>query len=151
MNKSEILDSLALHGNRHLLAAERLRKEIADLQAQKAGLAAKYAIPDFVKPLGGGHATAMMKDEGRNLDREIAQRQEGIALCEAQAQHNLGVPSSYLLTQDFEAGGVRNRHLPDVDTELKSACLGAELITWGNSDDVRQYNATGVATGAAVK
>jgi hypothetical protein len=152
MNKAELLDMLALHGNQHLHAAEELKKEIADLQAQKSGLAAKYAIPDDLKQtVGGGHATAMMADEARNLDREIAQRQEAIALCEAQAQHNLGVPSSYLLTRDFEAGGVRNRHLPDVDGDLRSACIQNKLCTWGDIDDVRKFNLDGKVTGAVAK
>jgi hypothetical protein len=130
-----ILERLAQHGNRHLLAAQRLKKEIADLQGRIDGLEEKYTIP---ASLGLGdmahHATSVMADEKRGLEREIAQRREAIAMCEDQARHNLGQPASYLMGP-FELGASLNPSMPEMDQELRSACLQAELVAWQALED----------------
>jgi hypothetical protein len=142
-----VIDGLIQNGNRMLVAVAQFDKQIAGLKAQIAGLPAKYAIPADIKgTVGGGHATQMLADEKRSLERQIAQLTEARDVCKNQASHNLGTPHSYYLGR-MELSPT-NSSIPSPDPDLVSACHAASLITWGNDDDL---NPAGTRDGDAAK
>jgi hypothetical protein len=122
-----LIDRLIQHGNKMLVRVTELDKEIADLQARKAGLVAKYGIPPELQGIMT-HATEMMQMEESTIDRDITNIRAAKVICQRQADHNLGTPHSLYLG-DEELNPLNNA-VPRVDSDLRSDCLAAGLITW---------------------